>query len=88
MDGALLDITALSDFKPYKTLGATQSGKAYGRYAFVSDNGYYEPWQGIPALKCVLTPLHMTRASALALAFYTTPTGTVTPWTITSSDLP
>lgn len=82
MHGVLVDYTTLPQKVDMWQVSTFQNFGHAGQLAFVSDNGYAEPWQYLQWGKQVYVPRALSVAAACLIRPIAGQEGTVTPWTI------
>jgi len=82
MDGVLIAITAVDQYKTWFTYHDTKAYRHVGSLAFFSDNGELEEYQLIAFEEGVYTCRYMKQAAGVKIRTAGGTVGTVTPWLI------
>jgi hypothetical protein len=80
MDGVLVSITGVDQYKTWYTYDTRRAYRHIGALAFLADNGAVEQYQVVAFTSGVYTPLHLERAAGVVIRTAAGTTGTATPW--------
>lgn len=83
LDGVLIHVTNIPKGLGRFTVGERTFFYKCGEIAFVSDNGYVEPWQYMTWDHGLYTPKCMQHADHAIIRALSDATGTATPWSVT-----